>query len=119
MPNPTLIADADSLTLWLLDMGTEQYGDCIVCRRGDRTILIDGGHPGDFEDRNGFKSIPHQLAGIFNKQPPFDIDLLIVTHCHRDHIGCLPALVEGGVLKIARALVADETLGFGHIADAV
>jgi beta-lactamase superfamily II metal-dependent hydrolase len=118
MPNPTLIADADSLTLWLLDMGTEQYGDCIVCRRGDRTILIDGGHPGDFEDRNGFTSIPHQLAGIFNKQPPFDIDLLIVTHCHRDHIGCLPALVEGGVLKIARALVADETFGFGHIADA-
>lgn len=118
MPNPTLISDADSLTLWLLDMGTEQYGDCIVCRRGDRTILIDGGHPGDFEDRNGFKSIPHQLAGIFNKQPPFDIDLLIVTHCHRDHIGCLPALVEGGVLKIARALVADEAFGFGHIADA-
>jgi beta-lactamase superfamily II metal-dependent hydrolase len=118
MANPTLVADADSLTIWLLDMGTEQYGDCIVCRRGDRTILIDGGHPGDFEDRNGFKSIPNQLAAILNKQPPFDIDLLIVTHCHRDHIGCLPALVENGVLNIARALVADETFGFGHIDDA-
>src|SRR5437867_12967535 len=109
--------DADSLTIWLLDMGTEQYGDCLVCRRGNRTILIDGGHPGDFQDRNGFKSIPNQLRAILKKQPPFDIDLLIVTHCHRDHIGCLPALVQDGVLKIKRALVADETFGFGHIDD--
>jgi beta-lactamase superfamily II metal-dependent hydrolase len=117
MPPPPPATDATTLTIWLLDMGSEQYGDCLVCRRGNRTILIDGGHPGDAQDRNGFKSIPNQLATILNTQPPFDIDLLIVTHCHRDHIGCLPALVADGILNVDRALVADEDLGFGHVND--
>src|SRR6185503_16388583 len=85
------------------------------CRRGSRTILIDGGHAGDWKGRDGFKSIPDQLASILHAQPPFPIDLLVVTHCHSDHIGCLPKLVEDGVIDVKRALVADEKFGFGRI----
>src|SRR5262245_39422098 len=107
--------DAAGLTIHLLDMGSEKFGDSIVCRRGNRTILIDGGHQGDWKTHDGFKSIPDQLAAILNTQPPFTIDLLVVTHCHTDHIGCLPKLVEDDILDVKRALVADEKVGFGHI----
>ncbi len=107
--------DAAGLTIHLLDMGGEKFGDAIVCRRGGRTILIDGGHQGDWKGKHGFKSIPEQLASILQTQPPFQIDLLVVTHCHTDHIGCLPKLVEDNILDVKRALIADEKLGFGHI----
>lgn len=107
-------SDAVAPKLYLLDMGREKYGDCILCRFGDTTILIDGGHPRDDQSRNGFPSIPEQLASIFGHPPPFDLSLLVVTHVHSDHIGCLPALVERGILRPERALVADEGFGFGH-----
>ena len=107
--------DAAGLTIHLLDMGGEKFGDSIVCRRGGRTILIDGGHQGDWKGKNGFKSIPDQLASILQTQPPFPIDLVVVTHCHTDHIGCLPKLVEDSILDVKKALVADEKLGFGRI----
>jgi beta-lactamase superfamily II metal-dependent hydrolase len=109
--------DAAGLTIHLLDMGGEKFGDSIFCRRAGRTILIDGGHQGDWKGRNGFASIPDQLAAILQSQPPFSIDLLVVTHCHTDHIGCLPKLVEDHVLDVKQALVADEMLGFGHVND--
>ncbi|MBB5365727.1 hypothetical protein HNQ08_004853 [Deinococcus humi] len=45
------------------------------------------------------------------------MNLLIVTHCHADHIGCLPRMVEAGDLTADVALVADEYLGFGRTFD--
>lgn len=112
----TVDAARDKLEVYLLDMGREKYGDSILCRLGNRSILIDGGHPRDIKDRgeNGeYKSIPNQLAGIFGHAAPFDISLLVVTHCHNDHIGCLPELVEQKIIKPKWALVADLNLGFG------
>lgn len=102
------------LEVHLLDMGAKKFGDCILCRRGARAILIDGAHPGDQVGDGTMKSIPHQLADILGKGPPFHCDLLVVTHCHADHIGCLPSLIKTGTLTASVALVADETLGFGH-----
>ena len=61
---------------------------------------------------NSGPSIPEQLEQILRQGPPFDISLLVVTHCHSDHIGCLPALVENDIIRVERALVADENLGF-------
>ena len=31
----------------LLDVGRTRYGDCLLVRSGERSILIDGAHPGD------------------------------------------------------------------------
>ncbi len=111
MARPT--DDAVTPRYFLLDMGKEKFGDSILCLVGGKTILIDGGHTGDFDGQPGSDSIPDQIAAILNTSPPFDIDLLILTHCHLDHIGCLPRMVKDGVLKVASALVADEKLGWG------
>lgn len=96
------------MKIYLLDVGKKQYGDCIVITQGGRTILVDGAHPKDDHLISG------QLRKILNGAPPFKIDLLIVTHCHGDHIGCLPELIQDGVLQIAQALVADEQFGWGR-----
>lgn len=95
------------MKIHLLDMGQTKYGDCIVITHNDRSILIDGAHPGDAA------SIRYQLSKIFKHQPPFDFDLLVVTHCHGDHIGCLPELVSLGDITAKQALISDEYLGFG------
>ncbi|PZQ19287.1 MAG: hypothetical protein DI565_02615 [Ancylobacter novellus] len=97
----------------LLDMGSTKYGDCILVRFGETKILIDGGHPGDWKDRQNVRSIPNQLSGLISG-PKLHVDLLVVTHCHSDHIGCLPKLVADGSLTARWALVADEKLGFGR-----
>jgi len=81
---------ANPVSLHVLDVGSEIYGDSIVLRSGGKTILIDGAHPGDGDLITG------QLKDILGGDSPFDIDVLIVTHYHRDHIGCLPALIDEG-----------------------
>src|SRR5580692_3993718 len=102
---------------YVLDMGSEKYGDSILCVFGDTTILIDGGHRSDYAGQSGFDSIPEQLSQILGVKPPFKISLLVVTHCHADHIGSLPQMVTSGDLVLEWALVADEKLGFGRAVD--
>jgi Metallo-beta-lactamase superfamily len=108
--------NGSSFRLHLLDVGTQQYGDCILCQVGNRSILVDGGHPSDFRGTTGHDSIPTQLEQIFGHRAPFPIDLLVATHCHLDHIGCLPDLVAND-LQVKWALMADETMGFPSSAD--
>ncbi|HJT36538.1 MAG TPA: MBL fold metallo-hydrolase [Pirellulales bacterium] len=102
------------LRVHLLDMGLERYGDCVLCQYGGTNVLIDGGHQHDISGRGGYPSIPDQLQQVLGHGPPFEISLLVVTHCHTDHIGCLPEMVEHDMLDLKWALVADENLGFGH-----
>lgn len=100
----------------LLDMGGRKYGDCLVCEIGDTRVLIDGGHLGD-QNRSDpkYPSIPEQLEEILGQPSPWHFDLLVVTHAHVDHIGCLPNLVSNGRLTADWALVADEALGWGEV----
>ncbi|MBO9683357.1 MAG: MBL fold metallo-hydrolase [Flavisolibacter sp.] len=99
------------MQIQMLDMGQNKFGDCILITRKDRRILIDGAHPRDGD------SIREQLSTLLKQEPPFEVDLMIVTHCHSDHIGCLPELVTFGDLQPKIALVADERLGFGRASD--
>ncbi len=109
--------DSSALRIHLLDVGTEKYGDCLICELGERRILIDGAHAGDYKNRGDRPSIPTQMEELLGHSAPFEFDLLVVTHCHADHIGCLPTLVSQGTIKADWALVADETLGFGRAQD--
>jgi glyoxylase-like metal-dependent hydrolase (beta-lactamase superfamily II) len=95
----------------LLDVGQVKYGDCILITHGGQTVLVDAGHPGDTE------RIRSQLRRLLRRNGKIEVDLLVVTHCHSDHIGCMPALVGNGDLSARVAVVADEKFGFGRAAD--
>lgn len=97
-----------------LDMGSKMYGDCIYLDLDGFTILIDGGHPEDFA---GGAAIPAQLKRITG-QAKIQVDLLVVTHSHDDHVGCLPRMVEAGVLTAKFALVSDPAHRWSDITDA-
>jgi hypothetical protein len=68
--------------------------------------MIDGAHRGDDA------LIRNQIEIILRRRT---VDLLVITHCHGDHIGCLPALVTSGQLRCEWALLADPELGYGAI----
>ncbi len=61
--------------------------------RGDRTILIDGGATG------GFAAFQRQLSEL--KVDPKEIDLILLTHGHWDHITCLADIQKLTGAKIA------------------
>lgn len=104
-------------TYHFLDVGGEQYGECTLVEFGKIRILIDGSHVRDFNGQNGYASIPDQLADILDGPRPYAIDLIVVTHGHADHIGCLPELVSKGVIDPRYALITDPKLGFGRAED--
>lgn len=112
------MAGQSTLKIHVLDMGRQMYGDCLLIEDGKTRVLVDGGHQSDYEGQDGYDSIPVQLQSILGGKPPFALSLLVVTHCHADHIGCLPDLVANNVIAPEWALVADEHLGFGRINEA-
>lgn len=92
----------------LFDVGEEQYGDCVLCQFGGEMVLIDGAHSSD--DRH----IMRQLKTLLGQPAaPVRVSLLVVTHPHDDHIGCLPRLVANNQLEAEWALVADPKFRWG------
>jgi beta-lactamase superfamily II metal-dependent hydrolase len=92
----------------ILDMGDVEYGDCIYLEVNGLTMLIDGAHPGDFDKGANIRS---QLKKL--RKEPFEVDLLVVTHSHNDHIGCLPEMIKNKKLKAKFALVSDPDHRWG------
>lgn len=108
---------ANICQIHLLDVGRDEYGDAVLCQFGNRNVLIDGAHPGDHDGTPGHPSIPDQIGKILGKNEPYPIDLLIITHAHQDHIGCLPRLVQDEKLKVGWILTIDPRLGWGKSGD--
>ena len=85
---------------------------------GGKTVLVDGAHPGDEVGDDRHPGIPDQLSQLLGQAgPPYAVDLLIISHAHDDHIGCLPKLVADDVLRARWALVCDPDLGWGRPVD--
>lgn len=107
----------DEPAIHLLDVGSSAYGDATLVRTAGRSILIDGAHPGDEGSGPGRADLAGQLGQIFGHSGPYDIDLLVVSHGHLDHIGALPAMVNSGLVRFEWALVADPDLAWGRGGD--
>lgn len=90
----------------LLDVGTKKYGDCTLLELGQETVLIDGAHDNDTE------AIASQIDLILKE--PNRISLLIITHGHADHIGCIPELVANDSIEVEWALIPDPDIAFGR-----
>lgn len=110
--------DAVTSKIHLLDVGSEEYGDAILCEFGDVTVLVDGAHPSNHKAESGHPSLPDQIGELLRQdEEPLELDLIVVTHAHQDHIGCLPKLVSDDRLRAKWALVADPGFGWGRPAD--
>src|SRR5574338_1649190 len=102
---------ASDARVHLLDIGSgsaHQYGDCLLCQFGDVSVLIDGGHRGDDE------LVMDQLRRLLGQNSPVKVSLIIITHPHDDHIGCLTSLVDQGLLRSDWALVCDPQYRWGN-----
>lgn len=104
-------------TYHFLDVGGLKYGECTLVEFRNTRILIDGAHVNDFGGQRGYPSVPEQLKRILGGEPPYDVTLLVVTHCHADHVGCLLELVGQGLIRPKFALITDPKLGFGRAHD--
>ncbi len=104
-----------SARIHLLDIGTKPYGDCLVLRfetdDGPVSVIVDGGHSSDR------KELVDQFGDIFGGAPPFDFDLMIISHGHLDHIGALPQLIKDNDIRVKHALIPDPDMTFGPAAD--
>jgi hydroxyacylglutathione hydrolase len=79
--------------------------------KGDRPILVDTGTPG-----NAPKIIEHLAA---NNVKPADLGLIIITHCHSDHVGSLAALKQHTSAKVASHQLEADLLAQGKDAPIV
>lgn len=99
----------------LLDVGESQYGDCVLIEYEGETILVDGGHRADFRGAPGHRSIPEQIDTLLGQTSrPHRISLMVVSHAHADHVGCLPEMVAQGVIAPEWALLTAPSLAWSE-----
>ncbi|MFQ6610337.1 MAG: DNA internalization-related competence protein ComEC/Rec2 [Fidelibacterota bacterium] len=82
----------NNVKITFLDVG---QGDACVIQDRDNTILIDTGYGGFSRDMGQSVILPYLASeGIT------DIDLLIISHPHSDHIGGAPSIISSIPIKV-------------------
>lgn len=87
-------------------------GANFLLKTGALTILVDCGltQGGAFCDDTNYAPFPYN---------PQDVDILIVTHAHMDHIGRIPKLVQDGFSGVIHSTAATKDLAEVMFQDAV
>jgi len=90
-----------ALMLYFADVG---QGDCALVRTpAGRNIIIDGG--GSINDEKGSFAGEHIVVPLLYNLNMTEIDLMIASHGHMDHIGGLKTVLDK--IKVNRLIVAD------------
>ncbi len=69
------------LKVHFIDVGN---ADCTLVQQGENTLLIDAGERGDRDD----------ILDYLNRHGVTDLDLVIATHAHADHIGSMAEILK-------------------------
>ncbi len=78
------------VTVTMLDIG---QGDAILIQTGEKNVLIDTGDDKYYEDGKKGKS-NDQLFDSLQKMNVTNIDTLVMTHAHADHIGKAAKVIQ-------------------------
>jgi len=79
-------AGSSNLLVYVIDVG---QGDSFLISDGDYLMLIDGGNRGDEE----------KILGLLKSMNKDEIDCIVVTHPHADHIGGLKGVINSVKVK--------------------
>ena len=74
------VADGESLTIHYIDVG---QADCILLENEGKFMLIDGGNREDSQ----------LVVSYLEQQGVQELDAVICTHAHEDHVGGLPSVL--------------------------
>lgn len=81
----------------------DEYGDALFIKYKDYDILIDSGNYGDAQYVRDF--VDSNISSDKN------LDLLIVTHCHGDHLG---GITNSGIRALENVESISNIIDFGH-----
>ena len=106
-PTPDIPLPTDSLTVQFLDVG---QADSILIQVGSHAMLIDAGNNNDSVG----------LVKYLKSQGVSNLDYVVGTHPHEDHIGGLDAVIKAfGIGKVLMPNATNNTATFEDVLDAI
>lgn len=107
-PEPRPAPSGDELKVYVLDVG---QGDCIlIVAPGGKTVLVDAGTPGSGK----------VVADAMRRYNLQQIDLMVATHAHADHIGGADEVIRTTkVLSVLDSQVPNATKNYEDFLKAI